>query len=273
MAFSDSRGTKGNFVQDVDGNVLLDMCGTESLPLGHHHDVFNKMANNKEWDRYVVNAGLDAAAVSSIGFSNKASDLMRALKPGQMFDHCRLTGGRSATELAVMDAFQRREGKKLAVGFAGASHGQGLAMTQFAHPEMSLGMGWPALTHGGSDEQVLDNLRNAMSNDVAVVLVEPVNWQTGNKFSTNLLNQMASVAREHEALFLVDETNTGCGATGNGFWAAEGVDADYLTFGKRTQATGYYSNQGTGIELGGQEHNVAMLELIKQQMDKQDLVG
>lgn len=44
MAFSDSRGTKGNFVQDVDGNVLLDVCGTESLPLGHNHAALTKVS-------------------------------------------------------------------------------------------------------------------------------------------------------------------------------------------------------------------------------------
>lgn len=44
LAFSDSKGTKGNFVHDVDGNVLLDLCGTESLPLGHNHDALIKVS-------------------------------------------------------------------------------------------------------------------------------------------------------------------------------------------------------------------------------------
>lgn len=44
LAFSDSKGTKGNFVQDVDGNVLLDLCGTESLPLGHNNDALIKVS-------------------------------------------------------------------------------------------------------------------------------------------------------------------------------------------------------------------------------------
>ena len=32
----------GNFVHDVDGNTLLDLCGTENLPLGHYHDALLK---------------------------------------------------------------------------------------------------------------------------------------------------------------------------------------------------------------------------------------
>lgn len=38
LAFADVKGTKGSFVKDIDGNVLLDLCGTEGHPLGHNHD-------------------------------------------------------------------------------------------------------------------------------------------------------------------------------------------------------------------------------------------
>lgn len=44
MAFSDSRGSKGNYVHDIDGNVLLDLCGTENLPLGHNHQGLTKVS-------------------------------------------------------------------------------------------------------------------------------------------------------------------------------------------------------------------------------------
>ena len=113
-----------------------------------------------------------------------------SVQPSPVFEHCKLTNGRSAAEQAMMDAFKRRNGKNKALGFAGASHGQGLAMTQFAHPEMSLSMGWPVLKYpqGESDEQVLDNVRQALSNDVAVVIVEPVHWQSGNQMSSDLIN-------------------------------------------------------------------------------------
>ena len=43
LAFTDSRGTKGSFVLDVDKNVLLDLCGTESLPLGHNHSALTNV--------------------------------------------------------------------------------------------------------------------------------------------------------------------------------------------------------------------------------------
>jgi len=82
-----------------------------------------------------VNAGLDASNTASGNFADRAAALFRALQPNPRLEGVNLTGGRSATEHAVLDAFRQRQGKRLAIGFAGAYHGQGLAMSQFAHPE------------------------------------------------------------------------------------------------------------------------------------------
>ena len=38
--FIDLHQSRGSHVVDVDGNVLLDLCSTENLPLGHNHDAF-----------------------------------------------------------------------------------------------------------------------------------------------------------------------------------------------------------------------------------------
>lgn len=72
---------------------------------------------------------------------------------------------------------------------------------------------------------------------------------------------------------VVDETNTGCGATGRGFWAYDGSMADYVSFGKRTQATGYYKAGDEGIQLGGSEINVALLGEIKKEIDTHKLIS
>lgn len=78
--------------------------------------------------------------------------------------------------------------------------------------------------------------------------------------SRSLIDQLGSVAHESGAALIVDETNTGCGATGNGFWAYGGNAADYTSFGKRIQATGYFSNspEGSSIRVGGSEFDVAL---------------
>ena len=44
--FANSHQSKGNFVVDADGNILLDLCSTETLPLGHNADVFIQVSNS-----------------------------------------------------------------------------------------------------------------------------------------------------------------------------------------------------------------------------------
>lgn len=233
------------------------------------------MVDNKAWDHCVINSNLDAGVVATGAFPEFAHKLLSSIAPSRHLQSITLTGGRNATEHALMDAFRNRQGKSSALGFAGANHGQGLAMTQFAHPQMSMSMGWPCLNYPRSSDpeaQTLEQIRSAVSNDVAAVLVEPVNWQTGEMMSSSLISQIGQIAHESEAALIVDETNTGCGATGHGFWAYNGSAADYVTFGKRTQATGYFSSQGEGITLGGSELDVRIFAEIKKAIDGHALI-
>ena len=46
-AFINMHQSKGSHVVDVDGNILLDLCSTESLPLGHNHDAFISVSTAK----------------------------------------------------------------------------------------------------------------------------------------------------------------------------------------------------------------------------------
>jgi len=221
----------------------------------------------------VINANLDAAQIASSNFNELASKVLNSIRPSDRLQGATLTGGRSATELALLDAFRLRKGTNSAIGFGGSNHGQGLSMTQFAHPGMSMSMGWPCLNYPTSDEQTLDEVRTNLRNgNVAAVMLEPVNWQTGAVISSKLINQIGELAHESDAALIVDETNTGCGATGNGFWAYNGDAADYVSFGKRTQATGYFTNAHEGVVLGGSEMDVALLALIKKEMDGNNLI-
>lgn len=58
LAFQTTE-SKGNFVHDIDGNILLDLCGTERHPLGHFPDAFLKLVSKKNWDQYVINSSID----------------------------------------------------------------------------------------------------------------------------------------------------------------------------------------------------------------------
>ena len=82
---------------------------------------------------------------------------------------------------------------------------------------------------------------------------------------------MKAVATANEAALIVDETNTGCGASGRGFWMSNG-NADYVTFGKRTQLSGFYSSETGMTNLGGNMIELAQMSTIYGVMTKDNLV-
>jgi len=65
-------------------------------------------------------------------------------------------------------------------------------------------------------EQVKNNLNDKRSSGqpVAAVLIEPTQQQTGYVASNEFLSELRRVAHEHEAALIIDETSTGCAASG-----------------------------------------------------------
>ena len=75
------------------------------------------------------------------------------------------------------------------------------------------------------------------------------------------MKELGQLSLDAEAALIIDEQGTGCGASGEGFWQSN-QEADYVTFGKRTQVSGYFSrDKGTpnDIHLGG--NRLALLQL------------
>ena len=73
-----------------------------------------------------------------------------------------LTGGRNAVEAALFDAFiQRGSNSRFSVlGFTGSSHGNSLALAQFALPEElnSSSLGWPNIKYPESFKESAQTL-------------------------------------------------------------------------------------------------------------------
>ena len=80
--FIDNEQSKGSHVVDIDGNVLLDLCSTETLPLGHNNDAFMKdLVRNKQFDVNVINGNLDASERAEGDFADRASDALDSVAP------------------------------------------------------------------------------------------------------------------------------------------------------------------------------------------------
>ena len=151
----DNFQSKGSFVTDVNGNVLLDLCSTETLPLGHNSEAFiGSVTSNKAFDVNVINAGLDARDRAGSDFADNASDVLDSLAPRGL-PNVTFTGAGNAVEQAIFAAMRERgaDSRFTALGFEGCNHGTSLALVQFSAPSRSLQLGWPSVKYPESSGQ------------------------------------------------------------------------------------------------------------------------
>jgi L-lysine 6-transaminase len=76
--------------------------------------------------------------------------------------------------------------------------------------------------------------------DIACFIAEPIQGEGGdNHFRPEFLQAMQALCREFDALFIMDEVQTGVGMTGTA-WAYQqlGVQPDVVAFGKKAQVCG-----------------------------------
>ena len=100
-------------------------------------------------------------------------------------------------------------------------------------------------SNAAQEQSSLSHLDSLFSSgNIAAVVIEPVIAEGGDKLaSPNFYLGVQEIARRHGALFIVDEVQTGGGATGR-FWAHEHwgprADPDIVTFAKKLQVSGFY---------------------------------
>jgi L-lysine 6-transaminase len=91
----------------------------------------------------------------------------------------------------------------------------------------------------------------AYPHDIACFVIEPIQGEGGdNHFRPQYLQAMQALCREFDALFVVDEVQTGVGLTGTA-WAYQqlGIEPDVVAFGKKAQVC--------GVMAGGRVDEVA----------------
>lgn len=80
----------------------------------------------------------------------------------------------------------------------------------------------------------------ANPHDIACAIIEPIQGEGGdNHFRPQFLVQLRDLCHEYDALFVLDEVQTGAGMTGTA-WAFQQLDVvpDVLAFGKKVQVCG-----------------------------------
>jgi 4-aminobutyrate aminotransferase-like enzyme len=241
---------KGSTVTDVDGNTFVDLIGGIGVNgLGHSHPKY-------------VKALQDQVAKASVGsFTSEARvELLERLAshaPGKSKKLHRLqlySGGTEAVESAMRLA-KCHTGKYEFVSFWGAFHGKTMGTLSINGSPLKDKLG--PMVSGNHQIPYADcyrcplglkspecgvacvdfarrQLKASSAGAVAAVVLEPMQGTAGNIVPPrDFLPAVASLAKELDALLIVDEMITGFGRTGC-YWGTDhtGVEPDIVTIGK-----------------------------------------
>ncbi len=94
------------------------------------------------------------------------------------------------------------------------------------------------------EQEILNDVGASLdSENMAAVIIEPIQGEGGdNHFRDGFLRDLANLVQSNDALFIVDEVQSGVGATGK-MWAHEhaGLSPDLVAFGKKMQICGFFA--------------------------------
>jgi 4-aminobutyrate aminotransferase-like enzyme len=240
---------QGCAIRDVDGNRFLDIIGGIAVGgIGHSHPewvrAISKQAGNMAVGSYTSRARV--GLLERLSGHAPGPDIRRA----QLY-----SSGAEAVESALRLA-KAYTGKYEFVSFTGGFHGKtmGVLSLMGSHFKDGFGPFVPGshtvpyadcyrcplrLTYPSCGLACIDEARRQLKREsggaIAAFLVEPMQGTAGNIVPPpDWLAGIATLAKEFDALLIVDEMITGFGRTGT-YWGAEhsGVEPDIVTLGKQ----------------------------------------
>ncbi|KAK3295654.1 aminotransferase class-III-domain-containing protein [Chaetomium fimeti] len=118
---------------------------------------------------------------------------------------------------------------------------------QATFPQLKYPLDQHAAENAAAERAALDEVERLLTTyhvPPCAVVVEPIQSEGGDNHATaSFFRGLREVTRRHGVLLIVDEVQTGVGATGR-FWAHEHWDLphppDMVTFSKKAQTAGYY---------------------------------
>lgn len=218
----------GAAVWDSDGNEYLDCGGYGVFILGHRHPrVVEAVIDQLRRHPMATRLLLDPTA------AHAAEALASVTPPGLEYVHF-VNSGAEATEAAIKLA--RANGKRNLIATAGGYHGKTMGALSLTMRDTFQAPFHPLLPQVSSvpfgDAAALAE-RLAVVPDCCVV-IEPIQGEGGVVIPpAGYLRQVQQLCREHDALLVLDEIQTGLGRLG-AWWGAdrEQLSPDILLVGK-----------------------------------------
>ncbi|WP_297770807.1 diaminobutyrate--2-oxoglutarate transaminase [uncultured Roseovarius sp.] len=246
---------QGSELTDAEGKTYIDfLAGCSSLNYGHN-DPDMKAALIEHLNADGITHGLDMHSDAKADFLTAFEDII--LNPRDMNYKVMMTGptGTNAVE-AAMKLARKVTGRQNIIAFTNGFHGMTMgALSCTGNAGKRAGAGGGPLcgtTHmpfEGAFGQDIDSLRvieemlgNPSSgvDAPAAFIIEPVQGEGGlNAASTAFMKGIARLAKEHGALFIVDDIQAGCGRTGTFFSFEEmGIEPDLIPMAKSFSGMG-----------------------------------
>jgi acetylornithine aminotransferase len=219
----------GCHVWDVDGNRYLDLVGGIAVnALGHGHPALVSAISKQAGEAIHVSNLFTSEA--QIALAERLVALAGAPEGSAVFF---ANSGAEAIEAAIK--LSRRTGRSGIVAAEGAFHGRttgALALTHklaYREPFEPL---IPGVAHVPFGDEAA--LRAAVTTETAAVVLEPVQGEAGVLSPGTAYLQLArELTRQHGALLVLDEIQTGIGRTGTWFaFQQAGVVPDAITLAK-----------------------------------------
>ncbi|MEV0293453.1 L-lysine 6-transaminase [Nocardia sp. NPDC050710] len=262
-----SRGCR--LVDERDGSSYLDMFGFfASNALGMNHPA---LADDQQFRAELAIAALNKPSNSdmyTVEMARFVETFVRVVGDPRLPHLFFIDGGGLAVENALKVAFDWKSrhneshGRPAGLGtkvlhLTGAFHGRtgytlSLTNTDPVKTARFPKFGWPRidapyLADGcdieAAEARALDQARRAFDenpHDIACFIAEPIQGEGGDRhLRPEFLAAMQRLCHEYDALFVLDEVQTGVGMTGT-TWAYQqlGLEPDVVAFGKKTQVCG-----------------------------------
>ncbi len=226
-----TRG-EGSHVWDVDGNRYLDLLGGIAVnALGHAHPAW--VAAIAQQAATLAHTSNFFATEPQIRLAERLLEISHAPPASRVF---LCNSGTEANEAAFKMA--RKTGKRTVIALENGFHGRSMGALSLTGKEAIRAPFAPLLERvvfvPANDEDALRSAARDVGEDLAAVIVEPIQGEAGVRPLTHaFLAAAREVTLQHDALLVMDEVQTGVGRTGAWFaHQLHGVRPDVMTLAK-----------------------------------------